>query len=215
MRKDADKNSGNRLQILFYAILVLFVLCVYWIDSSNGRRSSSAPVTSPSAAAGRQTAVPEATPYTPFFSVDGLCRGMEREGFEILSKEDDLVSVRDPKTGCRVRLHIRFREERISSVSCVLPCSVSEGGTEMFAAFAETQEKEIREEEAELCDRVLSGIVGSIDPYVGGNAVPMLSDWKMNILKTRETRKAFHGLELSALHSEEDGGVFQIVLDFV
>ncbi len=85
----------------------------------------------------------------------------------------------------------------------------------MFAAFAETQEKEIREEEAELCGRVLSGIVGSIDPYVGGNAVPMLSDWKMNILKTRETRKAFHGLELSALHSEEDGGVFQIVLDFV
>ena len=219
MRKDSDKAGGNRLQILFYAILVLFVLCVYWIDNSAGRKSSSSASASPSPTEARRTADPEATPYMPFFSVEGLCGSMEREGFEILSKSNGIVSVRDRKTGKRIRLNVRIREDEISSVACALPCSSGGGRTEEFAAFAESQEKGIREEEAEMFGRALTGIISAIDPYVGGNAVPMLSEWNMNILKIRETRKAYHGkvkgLELSALHSDDDGGVLHIVFDLV
>ena len=212
----ADKKAGNRFQIVLYAILILFVLCIYWIDRSHENASSATKAT-PSPAA-RITPVSSPTPL-PFFSVDGLCAGLEKEGFVIVSAQDDTVCLRDPILGHRIRLSIKKNEDRISSVRYTVPLSVPNGNTESFRPFAESQQRDIYEEETDLFYKLLSGIVSAADPFIGGNAVPMISEWSINAFKTRGTGKPYHGkvkgLELSAVYSGDNDGTLQITLDLV
>ena len=79
--------------------------------------------------------------------------------------------------------------------------------------------EKIREDEAGLLRGLLSAIVEAADPYVGGNAIPMISEWYTNTVKIRDTGKPYHakvkGLELSAVYSPDSGGTIQIVMDLV